>query len=551
MNQNSAATSTTIRTGSNREVVGGAGRDWLVLLGLIGVAIAIRLHGLSAANLWLDEANSWQVSSGSWSHMLGELRGSPVGPLYFILLKLWISAFGDSAFALRAFSVGASVVLIVAVYEVGARLLSRPAALLAAALLALSPLEMYFAQEARMYMLTSLVAFLCLWAYASWRTAAIESLESPRWNAARLAWYVIAALALLFTHPVAGTLLVAINLDALVIWWRTRALRDSETSSRARMRIIVSWIAAHLIIGAVLVGYLAFLRLDSAASSQAWRSALGLERALRESMLLPFNAISGQRFYASDFWTSFNEVTHGRGGFGRFLILLIVEPLTLVVIILAGDAGVRARVNAHHDANYTPMLDSGRRLLVLALLVPLAFDIAISTSRGLETARYFLFVVPFFLLLLADGLMALPRRVRVASLVVLAAAIFFGTRATKGAISRDSDYRSTAALLERERKPGDRILIQPREMNAPLRFYLRSASVPIIGLAANASAGEEIAKLAPGRTWVVIDYRSPLYTLAPQELAAALRAPLERDAYTSDTSVGVRVALVDTRAAPK
>ncbi|HEV7702742.1 MAG TPA: glycosyltransferase family 39 protein, partial [Gemmatimonadaceae bacterium] len=503
MNQNSAPTSATIRTGSNRDVVGGAGRDWVVLIGLICASIAIRLHGLSAANLWLDEANSWQVASGSWSHMLGELRGSPVGPLYFILLKIWISALGESAFALRAFSVSASVVLIVAVYEAGKSLLSRQAALLAAALMALSPLELYFAQEARMYMLTSLVAFLCLWAYARWQSEAIRSLDAPRWNMTALVTYVAAALALLLTHPVAGTLLVALNLDALVVWWRTRATRSALPG---RGRVIISWIAAHVVIAALLLGYLAFLRLGTAASSQAWRSPLGLEVAIRNALLLPFNAISGQRFYASDFWTALSEVTHGRGGFGRFFLLLIVQPLTLFVFVLALDAGVRARINTPAEARSHVSLFSGRRLLALAVVVPLLFDVVISTTRGLETARYFLFVVPFLLLLLADGLTALPHRLRIASLMVLVAAMFFGTRATKQAVSRDSDYRSTAALLDQERKPGDRIMLQPREMNAPLRFYLHSRTDSIIGLAANASAGRELSKLEPGRTWVVIDY---------------------------------------------
>lgn len=548
MNQKSAPTSATIRTGSNRDVVGGAGRDWLVLAGVICASIAIRLHGLSAANLWLDEANSWQVSSGSWTHMLGELRGSPVGPLYFILLKIWISALGDSAVALRGFSVAASVVLIFAVYRLGVRLLSRSAALLAAALVAFSPLELYFAQESRMYMLTSLLAFLCLWAYARWRTRAIGALEAPSWNAAPLAWYVVAALSLLLTHPVAGTLLVALNLDALVVCWRTRVRGDSPPYA-GRSRAILSWIAAQLIIAVVLFGYLAFLHLDSAASSQAWRTPLGLEVALRNVMLLPFNAISGQHFYASDFWIALQEVTHHSGGFGRFLLLLVVQPLTLIAFVLALDGGVRARINSRPAMRIEQTLDSGRRLLVLALVVPLIFDVVISTSRGLETARYFLFVVPFLLLLLADGLMALPPRLRTASLVVLAVAMFFGTRATKQSVSRDSDYRGTAALLDQERKPGDRIMLQPREMNAPLRFYLHSRTDSIIGLAADASPGRELSKLGPGRTWVVLDYRSPLYTLAPSELTDSLRSPPLLDIYTSDVGVGVRVALVDSRGA--
>jgi hypothetical protein len=552
MKQNSAATSATMRTGSNRVLVGGAGRDSLLVLGFVCVAIAIRLHGLSAANLWLDEANSWKVASSSWSTLIGELRGSPVGPLYFVLLKLWISATGDSAFALRAFSVLASIVLIPLVYAVGTRLLSRRAGVLAAALTAFSPLELYFAQEARMYMLTSLVALLTFWTYVRWREIALASLAPAPPGASvatarpqlwALAWYTLAGTVLLFTHPVAGTLLVALNLDALVLWWRSRA--------HATRGAVVSWIAAQLVILGIVIIYLAFVSIGTAASSQAWRPALGLERSLRSALMLPFGALAGQRYYPTDFWFALNDLMQRRGAMGRFLTLFIIQPLALFVFVFAGDAAIRERSRARHDPAAPPSVRGARRLLLFALIIPLVFAVLISITRALETERYFLFVVPFFFLLLADGLSALRSVGRCAALAALGAAMFIGTRSTKASVSRDSDYRSTAALIAKERQPGDRVVIQPREMFAPLRFYLRSPDIPVIGLAANASAGRELSKLEPGRTWVVIDYRSPLYTLAPQELTDSLHAPLEQEAYTSDASVGVRVALVDTRKVSK
>jgi 4-amino-4-deoxy-L-arabinose transferase-like glycosyltransferase len=516
------------------------------------VAIVIRLHGLTAANLWLDEANSWQVASRSWSTLIGELRGSPVGPLYFVLLKLWISAFGASAFALRAFSVLASIALIPLVYALGEKLLSRRAGVIAALLTALSPLELYFAQEARMYMLTSLMALLTFWAYVRWREAALASANASRPAVLRtepgaqlwaLLWYVIAGITLLFTHPVAGTLLVAVNLDALVLWWQSRARTNRWT--------VISWVVAQLVILGVVVIYLAFMSLGTAASSQAWRSALGFERSLRAALLFPFGAVSGQRYYANDFWFALKDLMHRTGSFGRFATLLIIQPLTLLVFVVAGDAAIRARSRARGDAGAAPSVTGARRLLLFALVVPLSFAVLISISRALETERYFLFVVPFLFLLLADGLAALELGFRCIVLAVLIASMLLGTRSTKAAVSRDSDYRSTAALISRDLQPNDRVMIQPREMNAPLRFYLGSPNFPVIGLAADASAGVELAKLPPGRTWVVIDYRSPLYTLAPQELQDSLRASILQDDYTSDASAGVRVALVDTRTAPK
>ena len=556
MNQNRAAKSATMRTGSSRVVVGGAGANWWLVLGFVCVSIAIRLHGLSASNLWLDEANSWQVASGSWSSLVGELRGSPVGPLYFVLLKLWISALGDSAFALRAFSVLASIALIPLVYVIGSRLLSPLAGVIAAALTALSPLELYFAQEARMYMLTSLVALLTFWAYVRWHQAALGALDPSapslaRSSGAALVWYVLAAIVLLFTHPVAGTLLVALNLDALVLWWQVRSPRGEASASNVKSSATLGWIAAQIAVLAAVVLYLAFVRLGSAASSQAWRGSLGFERSLRVAMMLPFGAIGGQRFLPSDFWLAFNDFLQRGSAFERLATLFFVQPLALFVIIVAGDAAIRGRSRARQEPGSAEAVRGARRLLLFALIIPLVFAVLISLSAALETQRYFLFVVPFFFLLLADGLAALQPRPRCAALVALGIAMVIGTRATKAAVSRDSDYRTTAALIAKERQPGDRAMIQPREMNAPLRFYLRKVDIPVIGLAADASAGNELATLAPGRTWVVIDYRSPLYTLAPQELASALRTPLLEEAYTSDASAGVRVALVDTRSAPK
>jgi mannosyltransferase len=503
----------------------------------------IRLHGLTAANLWLDEANSWQVASRSWASLIGELRGSPVGPLYFVLLKLWMSVFGGSAFALRAFSVLASIALIPAVYALGARLLSARAGVIAALLTALSPLELYFAQEARMYMLTSLVALLTFWAYVRWRETALVSHDGSGSQLWALLWYTIAGITLLFTHPVAGTLLVALNLDALALWWQSRTRTNRWT--------VMSWVAAQLVILGVVAGYLAFMSLGTAASSQAWRSALGFERSLRAALLFPFAAVAGQHYYPSDFWFAFNDLLHRNGSIGRFTTLLIVQPLTLLVFVVAGDAVVRERSKARRKPDAVPSVSGARRLLLFALIVPLAFAVFISISRALETERYFLFVVPFLFLLVADGLSALELEARCIGLAVLIGAMLLGMRSTKAGVSRDSDYRPTAALILRERQPGDRVMIQPREMNAPLRFYLGSPDFPVIGLAADASAGRELAKLPPGRTWVVIDYRSPLYTLAPQELQDSLHAAVVQEEYTSDASAGVRVALVDTRNAPE
>jgi mannosyltransferase len=500
-------------------------RDRWIVLGLMILATVIRARGLTTSNLWLDEANSWQVATDSWAGLFANVLRSPLGPLYFVLLKSWIGVFGDSVLALRSLSLVASVALIPVTYTLGVRLLSRPAALLACSLLALSPLELYFAQEARMYMLVSLLGAACVLAYAGWRGDGDSGARSPR--AQVMLWcYAVAGIALLFTHLVAGLLLVAINIDATVVLLRARR------SARDRL----AWIGANAAIAIVVLFYLGSISAGSAVSSQAWRSPMGGEIALRAALMLPFDAVHGQYFYPSDFWVAFTSLTHGSGFNRRFFELLIVQPAVLLVFVGALMAGHRAAAPR-----------GGRRLLAIVLLVPALVVTIVSMTRGLEFPRYLLFVIPFLFLLLADGLLALGLRSRYTSIAVLVIAMLLGQRAERGVVSRDSDYRSSAELLLRDWRAGDRALIQPREMNAPLRYYLGASGRPVRGIAADGSLVDEARALSAHRTWVIIDYRSPLYTISPTEMAERFDAPIALDEYTTDATAGVRVVLLNVR----
>ena len=82
-------------------------------------------------------------------------------PGYYWLLKLWAIAFGDRAWSLRGLSALAGTVLVCVIYRIGREIEpeARPwaaTALLAATVAALNPFQVYYSQEARMYMLLAL-----------------------------------------------------------------------------------------------------------------------------------------------------------------------------------------------------------------------------------------------------------------------------------------------------------------------------------------------------------------------------------------------------------
>jgi len=70
------------------------------------IAVAVRLLGLGARPLWLDEAYSAWFASRGWHELWTSVpRYEPHPPFYYSILKLWRSVFGGDAVALRSLSV--------------------------------------------------------------------------------------------------------------------------------------------------------------------------------------------------------------------------------------------------------------------------------------------------------------------------------------------------------------------------------------------------------------------------------------------------------------
>jgi mannosyltransferase len=128
----------------------------------------VRAWHLGSNSLWIDEYNSLQTA-------LVPIRGVPAEalrhdafepPVYFWLLHLVTSVFGRSETALRAPSLVVGVATIPAFWLLTMRLTdSVPTAHVAALLLALNPLHVWYSQEARPYALllcVAVVAMLCL-----------------------------------------------------------------------------------------------------------------------------------------------------------------------------------------------------------------------------------------------------------------------------------------------------------------------------------------------------------------------------------------------------
>jgi len=147
-------------------------RQATTLLLILIVAALLRLSLLGSKSLWFDESFSVSFARLAPQQMWqpNAVRPETHPPLYYHGLHYWMSYFGESEFMVRLPSALISLFNVALVYILGRRLGNHRTGILAAALLALSPLNLWYAQEARMYvfMTTILLLSAILLTWDSW-----------------------------------------------------------------------------------------------------------------------------------------------------------------------------------------------------------------------------------------------------------------------------------------------------------------------------------------------------------------------------------------------
>jgi 4-amino-4-deoxy-L-arabinose transferase-like glycosyltransferase len=186
---------------------------WL-LAGITAAGAAVRFATIATQSYWFDEAatvHELHLSFGALLHAVANKESTP--PLYYVLAWMWAKAFGTGEIGLRSLSALAGVGAIPVAYLCGRELFSRSAGLLAAAFTALSPFLIWYSQEARAYMLFSLLCGLSfLFFVRAWRRRSTRDLV---W------WGACSSLAVL-THFFAG-FVVAPEALWLLVALRSRA----------------------------------------------------------------------------------------------------------------------------------------------------------------------------------------------------------------------------------------------------------------------------------------------------------------------------------------
>jgi mannosyltransferase len=139
---------------------------WLVLiLTMVGGFLRVLLLGVKG--MWLDEAFSvWMANHSILEMLQWAARIDQHPPLYYLLLHYWIAIEGDTPYYARLLSVLFGTATIPVIYLIGKRLSGMIVGLAAAVFLTVSPFNIAYAQETRMYTLLTFNAAVAIYALA-------------------------------------------------------------------------------------------------------------------------------------------------------------------------------------------------------------------------------------------------------------------------------------------------------------------------------------------------------------------------------------------------
>jgi hypothetical protein len=384
-------------------------RRWIELGIVIAVALLLRVTRLGAAELWFDEACSGLLTFSDPGELLDSVRAEVTPPLYYLALHGWASLIGHGEAALRALSAGAGI-LTAALACLIAQRASRTAGLAAGLAVALSPIHVYYSQEARMYAL--LLFFLCAAIGCFLRALDEEGRGEIRW------WigYALSAAAAVWTHYFAIFVLAAVPLLALEGGWR--GVRGALLAS----------LAAGLLCLPLLPWVLAQVQLPATG----WIGHA--YRAIPPSLAVPrtLEIFTPGALYPDYYQFRFGAPLWRPAAFALLLAALLPG---LFVAVRSRQAGAPRLARAGAIFTAGPLV-----LLALASLVRPVYLLA----------RYDLIALPGFALLAGVGIAALPRPAR---LVIAGAALILGLTSLAPHYERAGDYTSLSRAVAAELAP--------------------------------------------------------------------------------------------------
>jgi uncharacterized membrane protein len=417
-------------------------------LALALVVAAVRSHAL-AAPLWMDEGISIGIASHPFAAIPEVLRQDGSPPLYYLVLHVWMAAFGSTPSATHVLSLAFFSLSVPAAVWAAWSPFGRVAGVLAGALIALDPFTVYYANDTRMYTLVLLLAVLATGAFV--RAFVLR-------RRAYLPVFSVLLAALLYTHNWAlffGAGAAAALLALLAVSSKRRTLlRDGALAFGGTAVLFAPWLPT--------------LAFQAAHTGAPW-SSVPSEQALPRAVM--------------HIWSG-------------------VLPETLVLLVAGGGA-----VEIVRRARRTERRAVLAVLLIAALTLVLAF--AWSHVSSPAWAMRYLVIVAAPLAIFAGAGLARTGLLGIAA-VVLATAISWHGRPSYTSLTHKSNVSMVATTLSPHLRAGSLVVTTQPEQVPALRYYLgaRMRYVTPMGVVADPQVmdwRDALARLRVGRFATIME----------------------------------------------
>jgi uncharacterized membrane protein len=431
-------------------------RERLFLLIVMLAAVAVRLPGIGYS-FYGDETFSILRDSKT----LIPTSEDAFRPVFFSLLFLWRSMVGSGEAALRTLPLIFGILQIPVAYVMGKRLGGEKLARVLTILMAASPILIEFSQELRMYSLVTLIALVQVWLLL----LLLERESLWRWCV-----FVLAAIIGVYTHLHYWIFLAGIAVVFL-----------AERRNLALWKGVVALTAVVLVYLLNLNHLLEFVRIRSGDYFVDLPSALP---KLFAAVTVGFN------YFALSDSAAGRPVGLGDLSHNGVLAVLAILPAALILwgMIRAHRAKLQART-----------LIWGHALFTIPVIIALLASVV--TRQYWLQPKYVIFIVPFGLLLIAEGYLALDKALmrRAAAALGLAvwvvAILHFWNPADYG---RRENWRAAAEMLKSRVGPNSALIVLSVNGHGLLPYYWREVTQlwkPLNDSAAITPKAEAVGKL--------------------------------------------------------
>ncbi len=429
---------------------------------------------ITQKNLWFDEIFSWHLAQGNFLDITWGTSADIHPPLYYYLLKIWMIPFGDSVFSIRFLSALISSSAIFFIYPVSKIVLSEKESFIVLILFSLSPLNLYYSQEARMAALNLLLNTASLYFFI--KTLEFKgSFTSILKNSNVWAYMLITTMAL-YTHYFSFTFLAG---EVLYILFNIKHLT----------RRFHHFLFIYLL---MFAGYLFWLpiMIKQMSIGQSWRTPQSIWALIEQLFFFSKDISLGLYHFYADY---------------RYMKLINVMVLGLFIITILGMCYfiyIKVRTNKSFP-NYN-------RLIIVVTLVPLLIASSIFIRERIEFFRYLSFIVPFILICGMLSIKLFNRYAQIALIILFAGVNIYGDGLYFKFDFKNNDYRQVIKSLELNNQDREKIFVYPHYYGWIIDYYNKTDKLNLPN-AEDIRYGwgqmeDSLKAQDPVKFWLVLDY---------------------------------------------